>query len=105
MKQVNNLLGQGENASSCYVYSEVNQRPNNEDSFFTYYLPTTQQTITVLSIADGMGGLNFGEQVSRETLRKVYLALCERLIVDSSLNKLERELVNIDWLALAIEEA
>lgn len=105
MKQVKNLLGQGEDANSCYIYSEVNQRPNNEDSFFTYYLPTTQQTITVLSIADGMGGLNFGEQVSRETLRKVYLALCERLIVDSSLNTLERELVNIDWLALAIEEA
>lgn len=102
---VKNRIGQGESASSCYVYSEVNQRPNNEDSFFTYYLPTTQQTITVLSIADGMGGLNFGEQVSRETLRKVYLALCERLVVDSSLNKLERELVNIDWLAQAIEEA
>jgi serine/threonine protein phosphatase PrpC len=105
MKLVKNLLRQGESASSCYIYSEVNQRPNNEDSFFTYYLPTTQQTITVLSIADGMGGLDFGEQVSRETLRKVYLALCERLIVDSSLNKLERELVNINWFAQAIEEA
>lgn len=105
MKMMKNHIGQEESASSCYAYSEVNQRPNNEDSFFTYYLPTTQQTITVLSIADGMGGLNFGEQVSRETLRKVYLALCERLVVDSSLNKLERELVNIDWLAQAIEEA
>jgi|GEM_PF-1231693 len=106
MKLVKDRLRQGESASSYYVYSEVNQRPNNEDSFFTYYLPTTQQTITVLSIADGMGGLNFGEQVSHETLRKVYLALCERLIVDSSLNKLERELVvDIDWLAQAIEEA
>lgn len=103
MKQVKDRLRQGESASSYYVYSEVNQRPKNEDSFFTYHLPTTQQTITVLSIADGMGGLNFGEQVSRETLRRVYLALCERLIIGSSLNKLEQE--PVVGLAQAIEEA
>jgi PPM family protein phosphatase len=108
MKLVEGRHRQGKGTLSHYVYSEVNQRENNEDSFHMYglYLPASQQTFTVLSIADGMGGHAWGEHVSRETLHKVSLALFEQFNVDHSLNVLEQELVvDIDQLVQAIESA
>ncbi len=70
------------------VRSETNQRSNNEDSFqILPLIPASAQTpIFVLSIADGMGGYAHGEQVSREALKKVTIALFEELTIEPSLN-------------------
>lgn len=108
MKLVEGQHRQGKGTLSHYVYSEVNQRENNEDSFHIYglYLPASRQTFTVLSIADGMGGHAWGEHVSRETLRRVSLALFEQLNVDHSLNVLEQDpAVGVDQIVQAIESA
>jgi PPM family protein phosphatase len=108
MKLVEGQHKQGKGIFSHYVYSEVNQRENNEDSFHMYglYLPASQQTFTVLSIADGMGGHAWGEHVSRETLHRVSLALFEQFNVDLSLNILEQAPdVDVDLLIQAIEGA
>ncbi|HEY9691300.1 MAG TPA: protein phosphatase 2C domain-containing protein [Oculatellaceae cyanobacterium] len=73
------------------VRSEINQRENNEDSFqrFSIISGLTPNPIIVLAIADGMGGLAYGEQVSREGLKKLSLALFEELVVEPSINRLE----------------
>jgi serine/threonine protein phosphatase PrpC len=73
--------------SSYFVKSETNQRENNEDSFLIYRLPLIHDIITILAIADGMGGHAFGEQVSREALRKMSLALFEQLCIDPVINQ------------------
>ncbi|AFZ14512.1 protein serine/threonine phosphatase [Crinalium epipsammum PCC 9333] len=73
------------------VRSEINQRENNEDSFqiFSIISGLTPSPIIILAIADGMGGLAYGEQVSREGLKKLSLALFEELVVEPSINRLE----------------
>ncbi|HEY9812849.1 MAG TPA: serine/threonine-protein phosphatase, partial [Candidatus Sericytochromatia bacterium] len=73
------------------VRSEINQRENNEDSFqiFSIISRLTPSPIIILAIADGMGGLAYGEQVSREGLKKLSLALFEELVVEPSINHLE----------------
>jgi protein phosphatase len=70
------------------VRSETNQRQNNEDSFQVLPLAIApgQKPLFVLSIADGMGGLAYGEKVSREALKKVSIALFEELVVEPSIN-------------------
>lgn len=73
------------------VRSETNQRENNEDSFHICALTPAlgQPPIIVLAVADGMGGHEYGEHVSREALRKMSLALFEQLILEPSINRLE----------------
>lgn len=73
---------------NCVVCSEINQRENNEDSFqILEIIPALERSpIPILAIADGMGGHTNGEDVSRETLRKVSLTLFEQLTVEPSIN-------------------
>ncbi|HEY3993857.1 MAG TPA: protein phosphatase 2C domain-containing protein [Ktedonobacteraceae bacterium] len=95
-------------ASQHYVCTETNRRPNNEDSFHMYgiYLPRSQQVLTILALADGMGGHAWGEHVSREALRKVSLALFERLNIDLALNVIDPEgFIETQQLAETLEEA
>jgi protein phosphatase len=90
------------------VRSEVNQRENNEDSFLIYdlYLPANQQSLRVLSIADGMGGHAFGEDASREALRKVSLVLFEQLCVSLAMNDVgEARAVTIEDIVRVMKEA
>ncbi len=61
------------------IRSEVNKRQNNEDSFVVWEVkPSSEETpITILAVADGMGGHVHGEIVSREALRKISLTIFE----------------------------
>lgn len=70
--------------------SEINQRENNEDSFHVFDLVLTpgHPGVTILAIADGMGGHAHGEDVSREALRRVCQVLFDQLLVDRSINLL-----------------
>lgn len=74
------------------VRSEINQRANNEDSFqiFSLIPGLTSSPIVILAIADGMGGLAHGEKVSQEALKKIGLSLFEELVIDRSINCLEK---------------
>lgn len=106
VQQMNSLEYQDGNTiqlSSRYIVrSETNQRENNEDSFHIYDLCLTndQGILKVLGIADGMGGHAYGEEVSRETLHKVSLALFEQLCVVPTINRLEEaQPIDADFLA------
>ncbi|MCM1982399.1 PP2C family protein-serine/threonine phosphatase [Lyngbya confervoides] len=72
----------------CVVRSEVNQRPNNEDSVQVLSLPGQGMNgpLYLLSIADGMGGHAHGEDVSQEGLRKISGTLLEELLIRPSIN-------------------
>lgn len=72
------------------VRSETNQRENNEDSFQVIPMlpPSRRAPIMVLAVADGMGGHAYGEEVSREGLRRLSLSLFEQLSVGPVLNQL-----------------
>ncbi|NJR17173.1 MAG: hypothetical protein HC785_16620 [Calothrix sp. CSU_2_0] len=76
------------NQSTYVVCSQTNERENNEDSFQVFSLTPTigQKPITILAVADGMGGHAYGEHVSEQVLRKLSLSLFEQLIIESSLN-------------------
>ncbi|MBD2771783.1 hypothetical protein [Iningainema tapete] len=80
-----------QNKPTYIVRSTTNQRATNEDSFQLFSLIPVigQPLITILTVADGMGGHAHGAEVSREALRKVSLALFEQLTVERSLNHLE----------------
>jgi PPM family protein phosphatase len=73
------------------IRSEVNKRQNNEDSFVVWEVkPNVQENpITILAVADGMGGHAYGEIVSREALRKISLTIFEQLVIAPVLNTLE----------------
>ncbi|MEN9205541.1 MAG: protein phosphatase 2C domain-containing protein [Thermostichales cyanobacterium DRC_bins_46] len=55
---------------SYVVRSEQNKRENNEDSFDCFWFSPTLNgdPLTVMMVADGMGGHEHGEDVSREAL-------------------------------------
>lgn len=77
------------NSDTHYVVcSETNQRTQNEDSFLVFSIPPNleQKAITILAVADGMGGHDYGEIMSQETLRKFSLSLFEQIIIQSCLN-------------------
>ncbi|WP_042892044.1 PP2C family protein-serine/threonine phosphatase, partial [Anaplasma marginale] len=61
--------------------SEINQRRNNEDSFQIFSLMRDPDSlpITILAIADGMGGCANGKELSWETLRKFSVSLFEEV--------------------------
>ncbi|MBW4635369.1 MAG: protein phosphatase 2C domain-containing protein [Iphinoe sp. HA4291-MV1] len=77
------------NYPSYVVYSQTNQRQQNEDSFqiFTLTPALGQKPIIIMAVADGMGGHAYGEDVSQQTLRKLSLSLFEQLTIESSLNR------------------
>ncbi|BAZ38981.1 protein-serine/threonine phosphatase [Calothrix sp. NIES-4101] len=83
--QPDNLRG---NQPKYVVCSQTNQRQNNEDSFQIFSLTPVigQRPVTILTIADGMGGHAYGEHVSEQALHKLSLSLFEQLIIKSSLN-------------------
>ena len=61
--------------------SEINRRANNEDSFQVFYLTRSPELepITILAVADGMGGHAHGKKLSWETLRKFSVSLFEEI--------------------------
>jgi PPM family protein phosphatase len=71
-----------------FIHSETNQRDKNEDSVCVFTLTTPSETIpiTVLAIADGMGGHAYGEFISQEALKKLSLILFEQITLEPSLN-------------------
>jgi PPM family protein phosphatase len=76
-------------ASPTYVTrSVINKRDTNEDCYQVLALiPSLEKPpLYLLAIADGMGGHAHGEDVSRETLRKLSLTLAEQLTILPSLS-------------------
>ncbi len=90
-----------------YAKSEINQRDNNEDSFLAFqFSPSVNQTpITVLAIADGMGGHQHGEHISTEGLRRFSRALFEALAIEKSLNSAISPVISTENIAQALESA
>lgn len=70
------------------IRSETNKRDNNEDSFvvLSFHIGIDGPPITVLAVADGMGGYAHGEVISREALKKYTTTLFRNLAVDHCLN-------------------
>jgi protein phosphatase len=68
--------------------SEINGRDENEDSYLVAeFTPFGAGTpLSVLAVADGMGGYEHGAQISREVLRHVGLSLFQQLAVEPALN-------------------
>ncbi len=89
------------------VRSETNKREKNEDSFQVLQIVPgySRSPITVLAVADGMGGHAYGEDVSREALRKVSMALFEQLSVQSSLNHSQPSPIDAQRLSAALMSA
>jgi protein phosphatase len=69
--------------------SETNGRGTNEDSFHACSIAPGfgRPPVSVLAIADGMGGHAHGEHVSREGIRKLCLSLFEALAIEPTLNR------------------
>ena len=69
--------------------SVQNGRDDNEDSFLIVSLMPEigGQPFHLLVVADGMGGHEHGEEVSRESVSRFSLALMEQLIVTPSVNQ------------------
>lgn len=90
------------------AFSIQNERENNEDSFLvTTLLPRPGHSpLTLLAIADGMGGHAHGEDISREALRKLGLTLCEQLIIAPSINEPnERQTISFETLETVLLDA
>ncbi len=62
--------------ANYFFRTETNQRSNNEDSLDRSELSVYGEApITLLSLADGMGGYEHGEEISKEGLRRFKLML------------------------------
>ncbi|NJM72665.1 MAG: serine/threonine-protein phosphatase [Scytonema sp. RU_4_4] len=85
------------NHPSYVVYSQTNQRDQNEDSFQIFALTPAlgQKPVIIMAVADGMGGHAYGEDVSQQTLRKLSLSLFEQLTIESSLNRCATEVTRM----------
>ena len=101
MSSINNIK------ENYYAQSEINQRDNNEDSFlaFQFSPSVNQKPITVLAVADGMGGHQHGEHISTEGLRRFSRALFEALVVEKSLNSSTSPLISTEDIAKTLESA
>jgi len=89
------------------IRSEVNQRPNNEDSFLALELnpPNSPTPVWLLAVADGMGGHARGEDVSREALRRLGVSLFEQLCMTPALNQEKMDSLRMETLGRALQEA
>ena len=83
------LTSQSRNPQSYPIYdlpvfalTDQNQRSNNEDSYQISVLSPQWSIppITVLAVADGMGGHQYGEKASQETLQRFNTSLYEQLL-------------------------
>ena len=96
-------------SSQYEVISRTNQRENNEDSFqvFTLTPRSDRPPISILAVADGMGGHAHGEEASEQTLRKFSLSLFESLTIQSSINSLPQEApeISLEKLSQCLQEA
>ena len=90
------------------IISRTNQRENNEDSFQVYtIIPRSDlRPISILAVADGMGGHAHGEEASEQTLRKFSLSLFESLTIQSSINSLPQDApeISLEKLAQCLHE-
>ncbi|MDY6807352.1 MAG: protein phosphatase 2C domain-containing protein, partial [Cyanobacteriota bacterium] len=94
----------------CFSWSEINGRAENEDSFLVCELTAAPGEIplTILAVADGMGGYEHGEDVSREALKKIALVLFELLVLEPGINCQKEEKKKSrsrEFLAEALKEA
>lgn len=98
----------GEHSPPVYVVrGEQNQRDDNEDSFQVLTLGGRPETppLILLAVADGMGGHAYGEHASRETLRKLSLALFEQLVLEPGLNRPDPSAPDVETVAAALRNA
>jgi PPM family protein phosphatase len=83
-----------------FFRTEINQRSNNEDSLDRTELSLAGESpITLLSLADGMGGYEHGEEISREGLQQFKQTLRGKL------NKVEGSPLSVETLKQAISSA
>ncbi len=97
-----------EQSKSFFAASETNGRENNEDSFIVLHLipAGSQQTLTCLAIADGMGGHEHGEFASSEALRRFARSLFEQLCLEPALNQMnEGSAASMELLESAMRQA
>ncbi len=86
---------------AVYARSETNKRGNNEDSYLVLQLmPPRGSPVHVLAVADGMGGHEHGELVSREALLRTGRHLFETLVLDGSCGPLGQETFEPDLLKI-----
>lgn len=90
-----------------FAASETNGRDNNEDSFIIFHVVPagSQQMLTCLAIADGMGGHEHGEFASSEALRRFSRSLFEQLSLEPALNTLKEGATPQELLESAVRQA
>jgi protein phosphatase len=78
----------GEPRLPFHAISEVNGRENNEDSFIIFQVMpnASNHAVTVLALADGMGGHAHGELASSEALRRLARYFFEQMCIEPALN-------------------
>ena len=78
----------GLNGARYVARSIQNERDENEDSFLVLSLmpEVGGSPLYLLVVADGMGGHEHGEEVSRESVSRFGLALTEQLVIAPSVN-------------------
>ena len=102
-----NNTGECDMNRNYFICSERNKRPKNEDSFLVcQLLPLVgREPVTILALADGMGGYAHGEHISREALRTTSAALFEQLCVRPALGSAAPTAPNFSILSQALSGA
>lgn len=79
-----------ENPLALVIRQEQNRREKQEDSFLALPLlgRLAHKPLWLLAVADGIGGRQAGEEMSRETLFKIGLSLFQRFCLEPALNTL-----------------